>query len=218
MKRDTLILLGRERLPSAINPKLLEDHPQLFTNDYQIPQLLQKTEHDSSILISQATPNIPQPKKKKTNRAFFPQKWSIQKNNLSPFSFSKQANFQSITNRYWYYLDNENTIQGPFNCLEMDNWYRKNLLDQSLLISYRQYDLTSFIKLRDMLQETQKEIYPCQVFRRSKSLSKLQSIQSPGRESTEASYSNNNSCQKYRVWGQDNSLSKAIIQDFLWIV
>lgn len=36
----------------------------------------------------------------------------------------------------------------------MDNWYRKNLLNLDLLISYKSRDLTSFVKVKDLLKHS----------------------------------------------------------------
>lgn len=45
--------------------------------------------------------------------------------------------------------------EGPFSCVEMDNWYRKNLLSLDLLISYKSRDLTSFVKVKDLLKDSE---------------------------------------------------------------
>lgn len=37
----------------------------------------------------------------------------------------------------------------------MDNWYRKNLLNPDLLISYKSHDLTSFVKIKDILKDSE---------------------------------------------------------------
>lgn len=37
----------------------------------------------------------------------------------------------------------------------MDNWYRKNLLNPNLLISYKSRDLTSFVRVQDIIKESE---------------------------------------------------------------
>lgn len=37
----------------------------------------------------------------------------------------------------------------------MDNWYRKNLLNFDLLISFKSRDLTSFVKMKDIIKDSE---------------------------------------------------------------
>ncbi|CAK69626.1 unnamed protein product (macronuclear) [Paramecium tetraurelia] len=225
-KKEALELLGYEQVDCLIPKNLLNDFPDYFTDEQQPPlatNLSEITENGlifMSALSQTTTPQLSaqlfrsaQSKNSKGKiRTFFPQKWPVAKTNMSPFSFSRYSHFQSLIIRNWYYLDNINNIQGPFSCVEMDNWYRKNLLNADLLISYKSRDLTSFVRVQDILQESQNP--KCskilkQMYKRASSAIRIQQrIQSDSpisKASTELSLSNNNSCQKQRqpIWGVD---------------
>ncbi|CAD8161310.1 unnamed protein product [Paramecium pentaurelia] len=224
--KETLELLGYENIKCSIPNTLLDNFTAFFTTQQQNPLTNESPENFENGLIfmsaiSQSnTPQISaqqlrsvQSKGSKGKiRTFFPSKWPVHKANMSPFSFSKYSYFQSLTSRYWYYLDNSNTVQGPFSCVEMDNWYRKNLLNHDLLISYKSHDLTSFVKIQDILKDSENP--KCdkmlrQLYKRAYSAKRIKDqnqTNSPiSKASTEISISNNNSCQKSRqpIWGVD---------------
>ncbi|CAD8073076.1 unnamed protein product [Paramecium sonneborni] len=225
-KKETLELLGYENVVSLIPINLLNEYPEYFTIEQQSPivtDISQMTENGLIFMSALSQSNTPQlsaqllrsvqsKSSRGKIRTFFPQKWPVVKTNMSPFSFSKYSHFQSLIIRNWYYLDNCNNIQGPFSCVEMDNWYRKNLLNVDLLISYKSRDLTSFVKVKEILKDSENP--KCnkilkQMHKRASSAIRNQqkiSIDSPiSKASTELSLSNNNSCQKQRqpIWGVD---------------
>ncbi|CAD8133410.1 unnamed protein product [Paramecium pentaurelia] len=225
-KKETLELLGYENVECFIPKNLLNDFPQYFTTEQQPPlvtEISEMTENGLIFMSALSQNNTPQVSSQLLRsvqskssqgkiRIFFPQKWPVVKTNMSPFSFSRYSHFQSLIIRNWYYLDNSNNIQGPFSCVEMDNWYRKNLLNPDLLISYKSRDLTSFVKVKDLLKDSEnprcnkilKQMYK----RASSAINNKQRISNDSpmsKASTELSLSNNNSCQKQRqpIWGVD---------------
>ncbi|CAD8080411.1 unnamed protein product [Paramecium sonneborni] len=225
-KKGTLELLGYENIECSIPTTLLVNFSAYFTAIQQNPlkNESQETSENGLIFVSAISQsNTPQMSSQQLRsvqsksskgkiRTFFPQKWPVQKANMSPFSFSKYSHFQSLTSRYWYYLDNSNNVQGPFSCVEMDNWYRKNLLNPDLLISYKSHDLTSFVKIKDILNDSENQ--KCdkilrQLYKRATSAKRIKNKNSSAspisKASTELSSSNTNSCQKSRqpIWGVD---------------
>ena len=49
-------------------------------------------------------------------------------------------------------MDENNKLQGPFNSLEMDLWYRKGFFNKDLIVSFKKTELDGFFKLKDLLQ------------------------------------------------------------------
>ena len=53
----------------------------------------------------------------------------------------------SEVERIWYYNDNQNVIQGPFNSIEMFDWFKNGYFVSGLLLRCKRH--VSFITLRD---------------------------------------------------------------------
>jgi hypothetical protein len=56
--------------------------------------------------------------------------------NRSPFTGSGYADTPTL--RVWYYLDENNKIQGPFTSIEMDHWFDCGFFFNELLIRFKE--------------------------------------------------------------------------------
>ena len=61
--------------------------------------------------------------------------------------FSKSGFADDLTLRAWYYLDEQDKVQGPFTSLEMDNWYDQGYFFNELLIRFKNNQFYKLIEL-----------------------------------------------------------------------
>lgn len=125
---------------------VLAKFPELFSLLPMDPESIKETDLDpNEAFVSQ--PVFPQNKKAFGN-AFSRPKVIIPK---SPFTNSRFSD--DATLRVWYYIDEQDAVQGPFTSIEMDNWFDQGYFFNELLIRFNNNN--QFNKLIDLFGKIQ---------------------------------------------------------------
>jgi hypothetical protein len=120
----------------------LSNYPEIFSESSKIPLL--KNDPEIKFEISNF---VSEPKGKYRNnykRIFNP------KQITSPFASCEII--EDFNERIWIYIDEFDTIQGPFTTVEMDNWYNQQFFPMDLLIGLA--DRERCIRLGDFIIST----------------------------------------------------------------
>ena len=128
--------------PVDVLGKALENYPEIFTEKTVAPRLLNAdtTTFDNSAFISEAKAKY----KNNYKRIFNPS------HVISPFAASQIV--EDVNERIWIYIDEYDTIQGPFTTNEMDFWYNNRHFPMDLLIGLA--DRERCIRLGDFILST----------------------------------------------------------------
>ncbi|KAL4497987.1 hypothetical protein ABPG72_014844 [Tetrahymena utriculariae] len=71
---------------------------------------------------------------------------------ISPFSQSPMMKSVQLDERGWFYIDEQDCIQGPFTSIEMDNWYLKGYFLPTLLVGFKNTNKKLFFQLQTLYQ------------------------------------------------------------------
>ncbi|EAR95634.1 GYF domain protein (macronuclear) [Tetrahymena thermophila SB210] len=74
------------------------------------------------------------------------------KSATSPFSQSPMMKSVQLDERGWFYIDEQDCIQGPFTSIEMDNWYLKGYFLPTLLVGFKNTNKKLFFQLQNLYQ------------------------------------------------------------------
>ncbi|KAL4453733.1 hypothetical protein ABPG74_009629 [Tetrahymena malaccensis] len=81
------------------------------------------------------------------------------KSAISPFSQSPMMKSVQLDERGWFYIDEQDCIQGPFTSIEMDNWYLKGYFLPTLLVGFKNTNKKLFFQLQTLYQPPKNHRY-----------------------------------------------------------
>lgn len=146
--------VSQENLPESFRA-LIQTYPEVFTSEVLHPSLEinQQCNLDDGIVIHQKKPisnkpfasHNPQHSQTLSTGPVFPNR-SQASDNYNSFNYKARSMIRTpfsssgfstdLGERVWFYIDEQNEIQGPFTTLEMDNWFEKGFLFDELKICH----------------------------------------------------------------------------------
>ncbi len=132
----------KTKFPTDLLGQALSKYPEIFTEQTTPPSLLgvQQITFENTAFISEAKAKY----KNNYKRIFNPS------HVISPFAASQIID--DVNERIWIYIDEYDSIQGPFTTNEMDFWYNNRHFPMDLLIGLA--DRERCIRLGDFILST----------------------------------------------------------------